>query len=196
LTIACEVVPVRNEFGFSFATVFALSAIIFGVLSAGIAHALDKVDTYICPTMHTASGTACFLEAVPQTYTMCRHIKSIEVIEFGLIGAQEGVNGAKTESCIDKHKLSIARPYQAALREARNATEVEGLRKLHNTWLESLARLRPASPETDEGYKLRAAEPYGDFKVQIMAIRALVEAPVPAPPPAAKRPAKKTPTKS
>jgi hypothetical protein len=196
LTIACEVVPVRNEFGFSFATVFALSAITFGVLSAGIAHALDKVDTYICPTMHTGSGTACFLEAIPQTYTMCRHIKSIEVIEFGLIGAQEGVNGAKTESCIDKHKLSIARPYQAALREARNATEVEGLRKLHSTWLESLARLRPASPETDEGYKLRAAEPYGDFKVQIMAIRALVEAPVPAPPPAAKRPAKKTPTKS
>jgi hypothetical protein len=196
LTIACEVVPVRNEFGFSFATVFALSAIIFGVLSAGIAHALDKVDTYICPTMHTGSGTACFLEAIPQTYTMCRHIKSIEVIEFGLIGAQEGVNGAKTESCIDKHKLSIARPYQAALREARNATEVEGLRKLYSTWLESLARLRPASPETDEGYKLRAAEPYGDFKVQIMAIRALVEAPVPPPPPAAKRPAKKTPTKS
>ena len=186
----------RNEFGFSFATVFALSAIMFGVLSAGIVHALDKVDTYICPTMHTGSGTACFLEAIPQTYTMCRHIKSIEVIEFGLIGAQEGVNGAKTESCIDKHKLSIARPYQAALREARNATEVEGLRKLHSTWLESLARLRPASPETDEGYKLRAAEPYGDFKVQIMAIRALVEAPVPAPPPAAKRPAKKTPTKS
>jgi hypothetical protein len=196
LTIACEVVPVRNELGFSFATVFASSAIIFGVLSAGIAHALDKVDTYICPTMHTGSGTACFLEAIPQTYTMCRHIKSIEVIEFGLIGAQEGVNGAKTESCIDKHKLSIARPYQAALREARNATEVEGLRKLHSTWLESLARLRPASPETDEGYKLRAAEPYGDFKVQIMAIRALVEAPVPPPPPAAKRPAKKTPTKS
>jgi len=187
---------VRNEFGFSFATVFALSAIIFGVLSAGIAHALDKVDTDICPTMHTGSGTACFLEAIPQTYTMCRHIKSIEVIEFGLIGAQEGVNGAKTESCIDKHKLSIARPYQAALREARNTNEVEGLRKLHSTWLESLARLRPASPETDEGYKLRAAEPYGDFNVQIKAIRALVEAPVPPPPPAAKRPAKKTPTKS
>ena len=186
----------RNEFGFSFATVFALSAIILGVLSAGIAHALDKVDTYICPTMHTGSGTACFLEAIPQTYTMCRHIKSIEVIEFGLLGAQEGVNGAKTESCIDKHKLSIARPYQAALREARNATEVEGLRKLYSTWLESLARLRPASPETDEGYKVRAAEPYGDFQAQIMAIRALVEAPVPPPPPAAKRPAKKTPTKS
>jgi hypothetical protein len=195
--MAPEVAPMRHALTYSLATVFAAwSTIIFAVLTAGPAYALDKVDTYICPTMHTGSGTACFLEAIPQTYTMCRHIKSIEVIEFGLIGAQEGVNGAKTESCIDKHKLSIARPYQAALREARNTNEVEGLRKLHSTWLESLARLRPASPETDEGYKLRAAEPYGDFNVQIKAIRALVEAPVPPPPPTAKRPAKKTPTKS
>jgi hypothetical protein len=186
----------RRALRYSLATVFAtLSTILFGMLAAGAAHALDKVDTYICPTMHTGSGTACFLEAIPQTYTMCRHIKSIEVIEFGLLGAQEGVNGAKTESCIDKHRLSIARPYQAALREARNANEVQGLRTLYNTWLDSLAKLRPASPETDEGYKLRAAEPYGDFNVQIMTIRALVEAPAPRPP-AAQRPAKKTPTKS
>ena len=183
----------RNKFGFSFATVFALSAIIFGVLSAGIAHALDKVDTYICPTMHTGSGTACFLEAIPQTYTMCRHIKSIEVIEFGLIGAQEGVNGAKTESCIDKHKLSIARPYQAALREAvRNKTKVQSLQKLHDTWLESLSRLRPAESEADEAYKLRVVQPYGDFNEQIKAIRELPDA---APPPTVKRSAKKTPAK-
>jgi hypothetical protein len=194
--MAPDVAPMRLVLTYSLATVLAaLSTVLFGILTAGAAHALDKVDTYICPTMHTGSGTACFLEAIPQTYTMCRHIKSIEVIEFGLLGAQEGVNGAKTESCIDKHRLSIARPYQAALREARNANEVQGLRKLYNTWLDSLARLRPASPETDEGYKLRAAEPYGDFNVQIMAIRALVEAPAPTPP-AAKRPAKKTPTKS
>jgi len=179
---------------FSFATVFAvLCTIGYAVLTAGGAQALDKVDTYICPTMHQGSGTDCFLEAIPQTYTMCRHIKSIEVIEFGLMGAQEGVNGAKTEGCIDKHKLSIARPYQAALREARNSNEVQGLRKLYNTWLDSLAKLRPASPETDQGYKLRAAEPYGDFNEQIKAIRALVEAPLP---PIVKRPAKKPPTKS
>src|SRR6202162_3390289 len=157
----------RHVLTFSFATVFAaLSAIGYGILTAGVAHALDKVDTYICPTMHQGSGTGCFLEGIPQTYTMCRHVKSIEVIEFGLLGAQEGVNGAKTEGCIDKHKLSIARPYQAALREARNANEGQGLRKLHSTWLDSLAKLRAASPETDEGYKLRAAEPYGDFNEQ------------------------------
>jgi hypothetical protein len=184
----------RRVLTFSFATVFAaLSAIGYGPLMAGVAHALDKVDTYICPTMHQGSGTDCFLEAVPQTYTMCRHVKSIEVIEFGLMGAQEGVNGAKTEGCIDKHKLSIVRPYQAALREARNANEVQGLRKLYSTWLDSLAKLRPASPETDEGYKLRAAEPYGDFNEQIKTIRELVAAPVP---PSAKRPPKKAPAKS
>ena len=66
---------------FSFATVFAvLSTIGYGTLTAGSAHALDKVDTYICPTMHQGSGTDCFLEAIPQTYTMCRQIKSIEVL--------------------------------------------------------------------------------------------------------------------
>jgi hypothetical protein len=169
-----------------------LSAIAFGVLAAGAAHALDKVDPYICPEMQKGTGIQCFLEAIPQTYTMCRHIKSIEVIEFGLLGAQEGVNGAKTDGCIDKHRLSVARPYQAALREARNANEVQSLRKLYATWLDSLARLRPASPESDEGYKLRAAEPYADFNEQIKSIRALVEAPVP---PDVKRPAKKAPPK-
>ena len=179
---------------FSFATVFAvLSTIGYGTLTAGSAHALEKVDTYICPTMHQASGTDCFLEAIPQTYTMCRQIKSIEVIEFGLTGAQEGVNGAKTDGCIDKHKLSIARPYQAALHEsARNKTKVQSLHKLHESWLESLTRLRPAEAETDEAYKLRVVQPYGDFNEQIKAIRELPDG---APPATIKRSAKKTPAK-
>ena len=49
---------------------------------------------------------------------MCRHVKSIEIIEFGHAKAQEGVNGAKSEYCVDKQKINITRPYQAALREA------------------------------------------------------------------------------
>src|SRR6266700_7626898 len=152
----------RRVLTFSFATVLAaLSTIGYGTLTAGVARALDKVDSYICPTMHQGSGTDCFLEAIPQTYTMCRPIKSIGVIEFGLTGAQEGVNGAKTDSCVDKHKLSIARPYQAALREAaRNKIKVQSLHKLYDTWLASLTRLRPAESETDEAYKLRAVQPY------------------------------------
>jgi hypothetical protein len=161
-------------------------------LPATPAFALDKVDPYICPTTAKGSAIDCFLEAVPQTYTMCRQIKSIEIIEFGLKGAQEGVNGAKTEYCIDKHKLSIARPYQAALREgARSKEIVQSLRQLHDVWLESLAKLVPAPDEADEGYKQRVIGPYADFSERTKAIRTLSEAsvkPVAAPPSKSKKP--------
>jgi len=161
-----------------------LAAVSF--LSAA-AFALDKVDPYICPTQAQGSGIDCFLEAVPQTYTMCRHIKSIEIIEFGLVGAQEGVHGAKTEYCIDKHKILIVRPYQAALREAaRSKEEVQSIRQLHDAWLESLAKLVPGPDDTDEGYKQRVVRPYGDFNERIKAIRALAEAPGKPVAPAAK----------
>jgi hypothetical protein len=134
--------------------------------------ALDKIDPYICPTSLNGSGTDCFLEAVPQTYTMCRQIKSIEILEFGMAGAQEGVNGAKTEGCIEKHKRLIARPYQAALHEAgRNQIKVKGLHTLYDTWAESLAKLIPGPSEADAGYKARVVRPYGDFNAQIKALR-------------------------
>jgi hypothetical protein len=160
-----------------------LLLVIAASLRATPASALDKVDPYICPTKTQGTGMECFLEAVPQTYTMCRHIKHIEIIEFGLAGAQEGVNGAKTESCIVKHKLSLTRPYQAALREAaRNQDEVMGLRKLYDTWLDSLARLIPVQGESDEGYRQRVNQPYGEFNEQIKNLLALASrAPVAAP---------------
>jgi hypothetical protein len=164
-------------------------------LQAGPANALDKVDPYICPTKTQGTGIECFLEAIPQTYTMCRHIKSIEVIEFGLNGAQEGVNGAKTESCIEKHKLLMTRPYQAALREAaRNKDEVVGLRKLYDTWLASLANLPPIVGESDEGYKQRVIGPYGEFNEQIKNIRAIEERPPVVAAPKAAAPKKKAAT--
>ena len=177
---------------------FATSiAIIFvgAALHSAPARALDKVDTYICPTQFQGSGIDCFLEAVPQTYTMCRHIKHIEIIEFGMAGAQEGVNGAKTESCIEKHKLSLTRPYQAALREAaRNKEEVEGLRKLYDTWLDSLGKLVPQAAETNQAYLKRVSLPYGQFNEQIAAILALEKKPVAAETkPAPKAPSKKKP---
>jgi hypothetical protein len=50
---------------------------VFAIFRPEIAFALDKVDPYICPTKAQGSGLDCFLEAVPQTYTLCRHIKSI-----------------------------------------------------------------------------------------------------------------------
>ncbi|SRR6266567_2732319 len=161
-----------------------------GLLPAS-AFALDKVDPYICPTQTQGSGIDCFLEAVPQTYTMCRHIKSIEIIEFGLAGAQEGVHGAKTEYCIDKHKLLIVRPYQAALRESGRKKEmVAGLRKLYDAWLDSLIKLVPGAEETDEAYKQRVLRPYAEFNEQIQAIRTLSTAPA-APAAKAARPVKK-----
>jgi hypothetical protein len=151
--------------------------LMLAALRPEVAYALDKVDTYICPITAKGSAMDCFLEAVPQTYTMCRQIKSIEIIEFGLKGAQEGVNGAKTEYCIDKHKLSIARPYQAALREAARSKEVvQSLRQLHDVWLESLAKLVPAPDEADEGYKQRVINPYAEFNERTKAIRTLGEA--------------------
>lgn len=154
--------------------------------------ALDNVDPYICPTARNSSGTDCFFEAVPQTYTMCRQIKSIEILEFGMAGAQEGVNGAKTEGCIEKHKRLIARPFQAALREAgRNKVRAQGLHKLYGTWTDSLAKLIPGPEESDEGYKRRVARVYGDFNEQIQTLRE----PPPAAVAAAKPAAKKKPAK-
>jgi hypothetical protein len=155
--------------------------IVFLLLCAALAPnaalALDKVNPYICPTAADGSGLDCFLEAVPQTYTMCREIKSIEILEFGMDGAQEGVNGAKTEFCIDKHKLSIVRPYQAALREStHNKDMIESLRKLYDFWLDSLAKVVPARGEANASYKLRVETPYAGFAQQIGAIRALAAA--------------------
>jgi hypothetical protein len=183
----------RNVFSFSLASWIATFMLGSLGIAASPAQALDKVDPYICPTMDKGSGTDCFLEAIPQTYTMCRHIKSIEVIEFGMAGSQEGVNGAKTDGCIEKHKLSVNLPYQAALRAARNPAETQGLRKLYATWLESMAKLHPTPGDTDEGYKERVIRPYAEFDSQIKSIHVLLDAPAPG---VAKKPVKKPAPKS
>ena len=174
---------------------FCIALVLVGVALSPHAFALDKVNPYICPTAAKGSGLDCFLEAVPQTYTMCREIKGIEIIEYGIDGAQEGVNGAKTQSCIDKHKLSMVLPYQAALREEAKSKEiVESLRRLHDFWLDSLAKLVPSPGEASESYKLRVTVPYATFAQQIGAIRALVAA-APAVPAAkaASKPKSKSP---
>jgi hypothetical protein len=80
-----------------------------------------KPDTYLCPNAVGAKAVDCFLDAVAHLYTMCRQVKSIEIIEFGYEKSDEGVNGAKSEYCVDKHKLSMTRPYQAALRVSPSA---------------------------------------------------------------------------
>jgi len=142
------------------------------VLPAASVYALDNVNPYICPTAFNGSGTDCFFEAVPHTYAMCHLVKSIEIMEFGLAGAQQGVNGAKTEGCIEKHKRLMARPYQAALREAgRDKAKVQGLQTLYATWTKSLADLTPGPDEFDAVYKQRVTHPYGVFEQQIKVLR-------------------------
>jgi hypothetical protein len=106
------------------------------------AQKFQVASTYICPNT-PGTGLDCYLDAVVHLYTMCRHVKSIEIIEFGHAKAQEGVNGAKSEYCVDKQKINIARPYEAALREATGWREaVDDLRALQEFWLESMANLK------------------------------------------------------
>jgi hypothetical protein len=72
---------------------------------------------YICPhSDDKATPLDCYFDAIPHLYTMCKHVKSIEIIEFGSEHATEGTHGAKSEYCVTKQKQNIAKPYQGALR--------------------------------------------------------------------------------
>ncbi len=156
---------------------FALGAAMAIAPSSAIAaESLPKPETYLCPDA-TGGAVECYLVAVSHLYTMCRNVKSIEIIEFGYEKSAEGTNSAKYEYCVDKHRLSITRPYQAALKEAtpiRGA--VDGLRALQELWLKSLAELKWVPGETDEQYKARVAKPYEMFAERATAIRAVIVA--------------------
>jgi hypothetical protein len=141
--------------------------------SAFAAEVLPKPETYLCPDS-TGGAIDCYLQAVSHLYTMCRNVKSIEIIEFGYEKSAEGTNGAKFEYCVDKHRLSITRPYQAALKEATpSSTTVDGLRKLQEIWLKALVELTWMPGETDEQYKARVAKPYEIFAERATEIRAM-----------------------
>jgi hypothetical protein len=131
-----------------------------------------KPDTYLCPNATGTKAVDCFLNAVEHLYTMCRQVKSIEIIEFGYEKSDEGVNGAKSEYCVDKHKVSMTRPYQAALKEATgHRSAVDYLRGLYDSWLTSLADLKWKTGESDEQYKARIAKPYDVFREQATLVR-------------------------
>ena len=99
-------------------TAIAIATVLLTLLAPGAsAQKFEPGSVYICPN-NSDTGLDCYLDAVVHLYTMCRHVKSIEIIEFGHAKAQEGVNGAKSEYCVDKQRINITRPYQAALREA------------------------------------------------------------------------------
>ena len=138
---------------------------------AAAAQKFQPGSNYICPN-NADSGLDCYLDAVVHLYTMCRHVKSIEIIEFGLPQAQEGVNGAKSEYCVDKQKVNITRPYQAALREATGWREVvESLRSLQQRWLDAMAALRYQAGEAADAYEERVTRVYDDLSFQIESVR-------------------------
>ncbi len=141
----------------------------------------QKPESYICPNAGN-DAIDCYLDAVPHLYTMCRQVKSIEIIEFGYEHAEQGVNGAKSEYCVDKHKHSITRHFQAALRAAtKSRAAAESLRALQDFWAKSLTELRWQPGEDDEHYKARVAKPYEGFRERADAVRtALATAKTPA----------------
>lgn len=139
---------------------------------------------YICPHADGQAALECYFDAVQHLYTMCRNVKSIEIIEYGYEKSTEGTNGAKSESCLDKQKQNIAQPYQAALKQTKKSKQaVEGLHGLHELWLAAMAQLKWRDGESDDDYKTRVAKPYDDFKDRIAGIRTVVAADKPAEPP-------------
>jgi hypothetical protein len=140
-------------------------------LPSASAQKFEPGSVYICPN-NSDSGVECYLDAVVHLYTMCRHVKSIEIIEFGHAKAQEGVNGAKSEYCVDKQKINITRPYQAALREATGWREaVDSLRTLQQFWLESMANLKWQAGEPGDAYEDRVNHIYDELGYKIEAVR-------------------------
>ena len=133
-------------------------------------------DTYLCP--HTIGGAVdCYLDAIDHLYTMCRQVKSIEIIEFGYEKSDEGVNGAKSAYCVDKHKQTMARPLQSALREAvASRAALDLLHALHDAWLAALVELKWNPGENDDQYKARVAKPYAVFLERAMLVRAALSA--------------------
>jgi hypothetical protein len=143
---------------------------------------------YVCPNSDGKGPLDCYFDAVAHLYTMCRHVKSIEIIEYGYEKSMEGFNGAKSEYCMVKQRINITPPYHAALREASVSKQaVEGVRSLQESWLDSLGKLNWVNGESDADYKARVARPYDDFRDRIEGIRKIVAivkqntAPAPAP---------------
>ena len=131
---------------------------------------------YVCPNADGAPPLDCYFDAVRHLYTMCRHVKSIEIIEWGFEKAQEGVNDAKSTSCIEKQRGNMTKPYQAALKEAAISRQaVDGVRSLNEAWQSALVSLKWRPGESNDDYLTRTVTPYMDFEERIDGIRLIVE---------------------
>jgi len=173
---------------FLLATAFAVGLSIGPARAETIGGNPGPQHNYVCPNADGKGPLDCYFDAVMHLYTMCRHVKSIEIIEFGYEKSTEGFNGAKSEYCMVKQRINIIRPYQAALREATVSKQaVEGIRGLQEAFLDALDKLKWVEGESDEVYKKRVAGPYDDFKDRIDGIKKVVaivqEKTTPAPAP-------------
>jgi hypothetical protein len=130
---------------------------------------------YICPEADGKPALDCYFDAVGHLYTMCKHVKSIEITEFGYEKSTEGVNGAKSEYCVNKQKQNIAKPYQSALKDAAISKQAaEGLKSLQDYWVVSMTELAWRPGESDAEYKARTMEPYERFKERIAGIKEII----------------------
>ena len=156
---------------------------------------------YVCPNADKGPPLDCYFDAVRHLYTMCRHVKSIEIIEWGYEKSQEGVNQAKSEYCIDKQRGNMKGPYQAALKDAGNVSKQagDGIRSLNEAWQLALADLKWRTGESSDDYLTRTVTPYIDFEERIEGIRLIVDtvrSRTRQPAPAAKAAAKAAPAKA
>jgi len=149
---------------------------------------------YICPNADGGPALDCYFDAVAHLYTMCKHVKSIEIIEFGYEKSTEGTNGAKSEYCVIKQKQNMAKPYQAALKDAAISQQAtEAIKGLQDFWLASMTGLAWQPGESDADYKARTMVPYEKFKERITGIKEIVDVvrsrttPAPAAPAAGKK---------
>jgi hypothetical protein len=130
---------------------------------------------YICPEADGRPALDCYFDAVAHLYTMCKHVKSIEIIEFGYENATEGTHGAKSDSCVVKQKQNMTKPYQAALHDAAISKQAsDAVRSLQDYWLVALSDLGWRKGESDEEYKARTIAPYEKFKERIGGIKEIM----------------------
>jgi hypothetical protein len=122
---------------------------------------------YICPHADGAGALDCYFDAVQHLYTMCRNVKSIEIIEFGYEDSIEGLNAAKYESCLDKQKLNMAAlPGGAQGGAHARSRRSEACRACRSIGSRRCRASAGSAGETDYEYKTRVDARYDEFRTR------------------------------
>ena len=129
---------------------------------------------FVCPNADTLGATECFLDATEHLYTVCRHVKAIELIEYGFEKARDTINNTKSDYCRNKQKVSMPRYFEAALREAQNSSScatAHHINQLYAVWTASMIALKQLPDETEQEYQRRIDVPYRAFAAYKQHIR-------------------------